>query len=255
MFPERPLWIEIDLDALQHNFDTLTSQLEPNVAVIPALKGNAYGHGVGLIAEALSRQDLRPDLRADLRGEPRALAVGNIADARTVRSVAETPVRGTHTRWLRHPARRELHSYHRQSGGRAGVSAYTGNGSGPHEVFVEVDSGPGRLGAPLEQACGFIDEVSTLPNLAATGVYTHLTFHDAGGRGWARARLHQFDELLADLRNRHPRIETTQALASTGLLTGLTSRANAAPAVRSMASVPWIPNCVTFPCIDPCSSR
>src|SRR5437868_13325194 len=49
----RPTWAEIDLANLVHNFRTTRERLGPNVAIMPAIKANGYGHGAVECAQAL----------------------------------------------------------------------------------------------------------------------------------------------------------------------------------------------------------
>ncbi|HKS39002.1 MAG TPA: alanine racemase [Blastocatellia bacterium] len=41
----RPTWAEINLDNLVHNFRLIKKMIGPSVALMPALKADAYGHG------------------------------------------------------------------------------------------------------------------------------------------------------------------------------------------------------------------
>ena len=50
----RPSWMEIDLGGLRHNASTLRDQLGPDKHIIAALKGDAYGHGIGPVAQSLA---------------------------------------------------------------------------------------------------------------------------------------------------------------------------------------------------------
>src|SRR4051812_28216710 len=49
----RPTWLEIDRAALRHNLQRVR-ELAPSSAVIAMVKANAYGHGLAVIAKALS---------------------------------------------------------------------------------------------------------------------------------------------------------------------------------------------------------
>ncbi|HIM01247.1 MAG TPA: hypothetical protein EYG46_09675 [Myxococcales bacterium] len=49
-----PLLDEIDLEALCHNVDLVRNHLGPDSHIIAALKGDAYGHGIGSFAKRLS---------------------------------------------------------------------------------------------------------------------------------------------------------------------------------------------------------
>src|SRR5256885_15627884 len=43
--PARPTWAEIDLDALAENLRVIRAHVGPEVKVLAAVKGDAYGHG------------------------------------------------------------------------------------------------------------------------------------------------------------------------------------------------------------------
>ena len=47
----RRTWAEIDLDALQHNYETLTRRM--GVPLVGVVKADAYGHGAIWVARAL----------------------------------------------------------------------------------------------------------------------------------------------------------------------------------------------------------
>ena len=40
----RPLWAEVDLDALEANYREIVRRVGPATKVIPSIKANAYGH-------------------------------------------------------------------------------------------------------------------------------------------------------------------------------------------------------------------
>ena len=60
----RPLWAEIDLDALAYNVASLKGQAGP-AAMAAVVKANAYGHGAVGIAQA----GLRAAARVPRRGQ------------------------------------------------------------------------------------------------------------------------------------------------------------------------------------------
>ena len=51
----RTAWLEIDLEALADNLDTLRALAGPGVPVRPVVKADAYGHGAVPVARALER--------------------------------------------------------------------------------------------------------------------------------------------------------------------------------------------------------
>ncbi len=65
--------MEFNLGALMPNYRTLRAQIGPEPHIIPALKGNAYGHGVGPIARCLAEFDVH------------SLSTGSLQDALAIR--------------------------------------------------------------------------------------------------------------------------------------------------------------------------
>jgi alanine racemase len=51
---KRPAWIEIDLSALENNYDFIRSKINKETKIAAVVKANAYGHGAVKIAQKLS---------------------------------------------------------------------------------------------------------------------------------------------------------------------------------------------------------
>jgi alanine racemase len=211
----RPCWMEIDLGALAHNVAVLRSQLGPELRIMAALKANAYGHGIGPVARCLARCDVH------------SLATGSLEDAWAIRAAGvDLPVL-----MFPGPLPEGMHrlleggftpTVHDETSARAVSRAATG----PTDVYVKVDSGLGRLGVPVAEALDFVRRLRDMDHLVIEGVYTHLTFHDAAGRAWAAQGYAAFDAFLGALEADGIEVAVTQALASSGLLARIPSRAN-----------------------------
>ena len=216
----RPCWMEIDLGALADNVRVLRSRLGPDRHIIAALKGDAYGHGIGPVARCLARGDVH------------SLATGSLRDAVAIREAGvELPIlmfAGPLPEGMAPLLERGLTpTVHDWTSAQAISDAATHAARGPAPVYVKVDSGLGRLGVPVADALDFIRKVRALDHVIVEGVYTHLTFQDAEGREWARERIAAFDALLDALEKEGIEVAITQALASAGLIAGIESRANA----------------------------
>ncbi len=212
----RPSWMEIDLDALVHNYLTLRAKVGPEPHIIAALKANAYGHGIGAVARCLAQFDVH------------SLATGSFEDAQAIRAAGvELPIlmfggalpEGMAT-LLEHGLTPTIYD-------RAGAEAVSNAAREPTAVYVKVDAGLGRLGVPLPDALDYIAWLSQQPNIIVEGVYTHLSYFDHAGQAWAQQQLGAFDALLDALAAAGVQIPITQALASSCLLAGNQSRANA----------------------------
>ena len=55
-------WAEIDLSALEHNYQTLRAMLAPGCRFLGLCKANAYGHGAAVIGKEL--EELGAEMRA-----------------------------------------------------------------------------------------------------------------------------------------------------------------------------------------------
>jgi len=212
----RPSWMELDLGALRHNYRLIREQVGPEVKIIAALKANAYGHGAAAVARALAATDVE------------MLATGSFADALAIRQAGvRLPVLmfgGTLPEGM---AELLAHGLVPTVYDMAGAVAVSAAATDPTAVYVKVDAGLGRLGIALPDALAFIAGIRDLPNIFVEGVYTHLAFYDLMGRDWAHRQLAAFDELLGALTAAGIEVPVTQALASSCLLAGLPSRANA----------------------------
>lgn len=209
----RPNWMEIDLDALEHNYAELDRRAGPNRQVIAAVKGDGYGHGAvevsralarrgcttvwtGHVPEALEIQQAGLGLKVILFGGYDAEQIPELVAAGLVPTVYDLV------------------------GARAAAAARAA-------VFVKVDSGLGRLGTPLGEARDTIRAMAALPGLTVEGIYTHLPFGDAQGQKWAMERAEGFGRLLRELETDGIKPSTTQLWGSCGLYADLPDPTNA----------------------------
>ena len=53
IFKSLRTWVEINLDALEYNFDAVRDELPENMKILAVVKANAYGHGAIGVAKKL----------------------------------------------------------------------------------------------------------------------------------------------------------------------------------------------------------
>jgi alanine racemase len=206
----RPLWGEIDLDALSHNVRELRRFLRPGLELGCSIKANAYGHGAARVAETLREEGVAFVMTESFTDARSLRAKGNDLDV--VMLAASLP-EGIPA-YLRASVTPTITS-------RAGADAVSRYAERPTSVHVKIDAGLGRNGIDIDDAARFVQEISRLPNLVVDGVYTHLPYSDARGEAWARERLEQFVGVVATLRKLGLEIPFAQAVSSPGLQTGL----------------------------------
>jgi alanine racemase len=161
--PHRSAWLEIDLAAIRHNVAIVRALVGP-AAVAAVVKADAYGHGLGRVARALS-------------GVVDALCVATLDEAVAVR--AQTGARVI----LLYPApasaaadavaaRVELtimsatDLQNLQRVGRADRS--------PVDLQLCVETGLGRGGLPLEEVVAVAVAAEADPRFRLAGLWSHL---------------------------------------------------------------------------------
>jgi alanine racemase len=206
----RPVWMDIDLEALRQNYLEVRKRLPAGVKVIAAVKANAYGHGAVPVAHVLSRQGVD------------GFATGSFEDALAIRAA------GISTKVLLLPCQLPesseelLHHdliptvYNLETANAISKAALT-----TRAVYVKVDCGLGRFGVHIGDALAFVKAVAALPKLMVEGLYTHVPFDDTKGKSWAIRQLGAFRELRTALANGGIAIPVTQALSSAGIVAQL----------------------------------
>lgn len=166
--PERS-WCEIDASALRHNLRALRAWAG-NAELMPLVKADAYGHGMLPLAHWLEGAGCS------------WIGCASVHEGRTLRAA------GIRSRILLLSGflPQELDDIHHHqltltlsSLEEARQAAATTRRRGrPLAVQVKIDTGMGRLGAPLADAPALLRYVWKSPHLTLTGVYSHYACAD-----------------------------------------------------------------------------
>jgi alanine racemase len=174
-----------------------------------AIKANAYGFGLVEVgaralaagADAVAVSDLSDAIRLRENGisAPILLYPGNLPEQEVVTEVERLGL------W---PTIVDIES----------ARAWSTQARDHLKVFAKVDVGLERLGIPVNEALGVIQQITTLPRLSLHGVYTHLHVTDANeALAYARWQFARFERLLADLKRAGVDIPFRMAAASAAL--------------------------------------
>lgn len=191
----RPVWAEIDLDAIRHNVRALIG-VAAAAELLAVVKANAYGHGavpvaraaieagatwlgVALVEEGVELRDAGIDARILVLSEPIPAA------AATVVARGLTPVVYT------------------ANGIDALAQAVADAGTGePLPVHLKVDTGMHRVGCAPDAAIALIESIEARSELVLEGVCTHLAVADEPDNPYNNQQLDRFDALLSALHAR-----------------------------------------------------
>ncbi|AMJ40817.1 alanine racemase [Anaerotignum propionicum] len=169
-------WAEIDMDALAHNIKSIQSKLAAGEKVMGIVKADAYGHGDGFVARALQDagfdwfgvSNIEEGMSLRNEGIVKPILVLGYTPVETVsimneKKITQALVGIDYAKALQKEAE------------KAGVVI---------DVHVKLDTGMTRVGfqADEEHFDGSLQElieVSKMPNLHITGIFTHHAVADA----------------------------------------------------------------------------
>ena len=177
MFSERPTIAEIDLSALVHNYAALQVCAGPDVAVIPVIKADAYGHGALPIAACLAAVGV-PGFAVATVNEAQALKESGIEENILILGALYEEDLPLILRGGMVPVLWEPESAQR-------LSAFAQQEGKIVDVQVKIDTGMNRAGVLESDALAFISLVKELPGLNLVGLLSHLAIAD-GEKSWER---------------------------------------------------------------------
>jgi alanine racemase len=163
----RPVWVEIDLDALRNNFQETRRLVGNDVKIISSLKCDAYGFGYLEVAEEVISMGAYGIAVADLfeavNLRRRGIEVPILLYANNLASTADTVIEHNLI-----PTVTEFES----------AKMYSREATFPMSIFVKVDVGLNRVGVSAEHAVSFVEKLVTLRNIIIGGIYTHFHFSE-----------------------------------------------------------------------------
>jgi len=205
----RPNEFVIDLNAIANNVVAVRGMVGAKTWLCVAIKANAYGFGLVEVgacalaagADAVAVSDLSDAIRLRENGisAPILLYPGNLPEQHVVNEVERLSL------W---PTIVDMQS----------ARAWSTQARNPLRVFAKVDVGLERLGIPVNDALGVVQQITALPRLSLHGVYTHLHVTDGSAAlSYARWQFARFEGLLADLKKAGVEIPFRMAAASAAL--------------------------------------
>jgi len=207
----RPVWAEVDLDAVRSNVRTLADLAAP-AALMAVVKADGYGHGAVPVARAALDAGASW-LGVALVEEGAALRAAGIdapilvlsepppAAAPAVVGLGLTPVAYT-------PVGIEA---------LAKAVAHAGTADAL-PVHLKVDTGMHRVGCMADDALALAESVAARDELRLEGVLTHLAVADEPDNPYTSQQLDRFDRVLGDLRDAGVAFDLVHAANSAGLL-------------------------------------
>ena len=191
IFKSLRTWVEINLDALECNFDAVREELPENMKILAVVKANAYGHGAIGVAKfledkadylAVAATDEALELRKNGVNCP-ILILGHIpyGDYDNIVKFNITPT-------ISDFYEAKLLS---KAAVKAGVTA---------PLHIAVDTGMNRIGFLVNaESVKEIKEINSLPNIKIEGVFSHFAAADISDKTYTRKQVEKFDQFMKTL--------------------------------------------------------
>jgi alanine racemase len=207
----RPVWAEVDLDAVRANAGILAEAARP-AALMAVVKADGYGHGavpvaraaldagaswlgVALVEEGAELRAAGIDAPILVLSEPPPAAAPAVV-ALSLTPVAYTPV------GIEALAKAVAHA----------------DGAEPLPVHLKVDTGMHRVGCKVDDAHALAESIAGRDELRLEGVLTHLAVADEPDNRYTAYQLDRFDEVLAAFRQSDLAFDLVHAANSAALL-------------------------------------
>lgn len=207
----RPVWAEIDLDALAGNISEIRRITSPSAKVMAVVKADAYGHGAVEVS------------RTVLAGGADWLGVARTDEGLLLREAGiEVPilVLGYLTPEQSHDVVRGRLSQAVYTRAMALDLADAAAAAGTRaRVHFKIDTGMGRLGwLAGPDAVRDILDLAGNRHLAAEGIFTHFAAADSADKGYTREQFFRFTAVVEELRRNGLEIPIKHAANSAAVM-------------------------------------
>ncbi len=207
----RPSWIEIDVDAIEHNVRQICQLVAP-AAVCAVVKADGYGHGDIPVAEAALRGGAS-HLAVALVNEGARLREAGVEAPILVLSEPDLDAASDVVKWRLTP------TVYRPAFTQAVARASAEAGTDPVAVHVKVDTGMLRVGATPDDAFELVQRIVGDRRLTLGGVFTHFAVAEEDA-DFTSLQLDRFAEFLVrinDLGAHPPLIHAANTAGALGV--------------------------------------
>jgi alanine racemase len=207
----RPVWSEVDLDAVRANVRVLAGAAAP-AQLLAVVKADGYGHGATPVARAALEAGASW-LGVALVEEGVALRDDGVDERILV--LSETPPSAA-AAVVAHSLTPVVYT---TNGIEALAKAVADSGTDvPLRVHLKVDTGMHRVGCTVDDALGLMETIAARHELELEGICTHLAVADEPESSYTDEQLDRFDGLLDQLDAAQSRPAIVHAANSAGLL-------------------------------------
>jgi len=185
----RDTWIEINLDAIEHNVKQFKSRLHPDCRFMAVVKADGYGHGVIEVAQAAIHAG------ADYLG------VAFLDEALQIRSAgidAPILVLGyTTPLYVKEAIQHDITITLFSEDVLDAAIQYAAQIGKKAKIHLKVDTGMGRIGVRTkEEALLLAQKALSSPSVVLEGIFTHFADADSSDPSYTKQQFAKFMEVI-----------------------------------------------------------
>jgi alanine racemase len=177
--------LSIDLSALAHNLGQIRDHLQGQTRIMAIVKSDAYGHGLTAVSRTL---------------EERGVDCLGVAYSHEAVHLREQGIRvpivilcGIHSREeFSEAVSRGLRPILFDLSTAEGLDREAARLKKTARFYLEVDSGMGRLGVPMDRLPDFVKKLRSFKSIVLEGLLSHLSSADTPGDGYTENQITRF---------------------------------------------------------------
>lgn len=188
----RPVWIEIDINAIIHNIGEIKNYIGEQKEIIGVIKGDAYGHGAVEVARklisagvnylAVATVDEGVELRENQINVP-ILILGYTGKSQITDAIDHNL---DITIYLKEIAQE--------------ISSYVQNKNKEVKVHIKVNTGMNRIGILPKDTLDFIVFLQSLKGIKVEGIFTHFASAAQNDKTEANIQFKKFLNVVNDMK-------------------------------------------------------
>lgn len=187
----RPVWLEVNLDAIAHNVRRIKQIIGENTQIIAVVKANAYGHGAIEVSETLLENGVTM-LGVGVIEEGIVLREANIKApilicGLTTNDQIESLVTYNLTATVCNLKAIKI------------LSRIASKKKKEARVHIKIDTGMGRLGIPSEDTLNFVKIINQMKNIEIEGIFTHFAATNEENGIYTRKQFEKYKKALLEL--------------------------------------------------------
>ena len=214
---QKRTWMEIDLDMVEYNYNTIRNHVPKSAGVCCTIKADAYGHGAVRIGKLL--EELGGSFFAVSNAEE-AIQLRKAGIAKPIMVLGYSPLETTEL-LAKYNISQCVHSYEY---GKA-LAADARAKKVKIAIHIKIDTGMGRIGFPFRNfdESARLDEIVELcedESFISEGIFTHFPISDSqkNGEAFTRAQYDKFISVINRLEERGVHFSVRHCANSAGLV-------------------------------------